>query len=392
MSLNIRLKSLLLNGLIVLVFISNNTIISLLLVALLFFSLCIFHGNLRLDVTKFLVVSSIILAIALNFMYVEIKTYLRLTELLMGFLFYPLILKKDDINVWALRFVILYIFIFFVGNMLNIGTFQNLILKWYPTEGNPWLILYDSSEDIVNPKLANFFSQRLASIYYNPNILGQNMVFCITFYLLIRFEQKLTLIDYIFLGLNIILILGSGSRTAFVALLIIAFFYIYHFSKKITFYSLVVPGISYILYFIAFNTRLLKLVFTASSNKAEDSMGLKNEILANYFHDFSFDRVLNYVFGHLSFDIQFDNDLGDITYNLGIFGICSIAVFILKEGSMSTKKTIYFYSFILLSYGATLFINYKFFIHTIILLSILHEFNFAQRIKDYKDQTSLVIK
>lgn len=93
----------------------------------------------------------------------------------------------------------------------------------------------------------------------------------------------------------------------------------------------------------------------------------------DYFKDFRVEDFFRYLFGHLTFDRQFDYDVGDILYNFGILGLASIALFMLNQFMKCNARVRYFYAFLLLSYGATLIINYKFFILTVIVLSMIRE-------------------
>jgi hypothetical protein len=366
------MKFYILNALLLSVFLLNNNTLSLILILALFLTVLIFYGKKNFTTLKILVLFSIIIAFILNAFNVNIKSSIRVFELFIGFAFFPINFNSNIISISVLKIVVLYLFIFFVGNLLGIGFFQNFILKYYPAEGNSWEILYDGTIS-YSENVTDILSQRLGSIYYNPNLLGQNLTILVIIYLLVKSNLKYNFWDYFFLSITLIMIIGSGSRTAFVVTIIILLFYLKNKISTNLFYYLITPIFFIILTIIAANTRLLEIF--NQTNKATDSMGVKNDILFEYLNNFNFKYLLNYIFGFLSFDIQFDYDIGDILHNFGILGLFSILIFMFYEFLKSSNKYRYYYCFLLISYGATLIINFKFFILTIILLSFIRNIN-----------------
>lgn len=362
------MKYFILNTLLLSVFLLNNNTPALILILSLFVIILINYGTSFFSYPKFLILISIIIAFALNFYNINLKSGIRIIELFIGFSLFPIKFNANHISIQVLKIIVLYLFLFFIGNLLGIGFFQNFILNYYPAEGNSWEILYDgtiSYSDNVN----DILSQRLGSIYYNPNLLGQNLTILVIIYLIAKSNNKYTLWDYLILLLAFIMIIGSGSRTAFVVTIIIMFFYFKNYMNQRLFYYITIPIFITILFIIGVNTRLLEIF--NQTDKATDSMGVKHEILFGYLNNFNFNLILNYIFGFLTFDIQFDYDIGDILHNFGILGLFSIFFFLFYEFLKTRRNFKYFYSFLLISYGATLIINFKFFILTIILLSFI---------------------
>jgi hypothetical protein len=371
------MKYYLVNALILSVFLLNNNIISLFFILLMFAIVSVLYGEEKTSIPKLLVLFSISAAFILNIFNLDFKTNVRLFELIIGFTFFPIKFNSNHISIFILKIIVLYLFIFFIGNLLGIGFFQNFILKYYPAEGNSWEILYDGTASYTE-SITDILAQRLGSIYYNPNLLGQNLTLLIIIYLLVKTNLKFNNWDYLFLLLTLIMIIGSGSRTAFVVTIIILFFYFKNFISKKIFYYIIIPFFLLLLTIIAANTRLLEIF--NQTDKATDSMGLKHDIVLDYLNAFNFKYILNYIFGFLSFDIQFDYDIGDILHNLGLFGLLTILYFMFYEFLKSNNKLKFYYSFLLISYGATLVINFKFFILTIILLSFIRAENKKQKL------------
>jgi hypothetical protein len=366
------MKSFLFNFLIFCIFILNNSFFSISIILFIFFIICIFYGNLEMTLPKVLILLSIIFTFYLNIFNVDQKAFFRVIELLIGFSFFPLQFNNINISVKLLQGIILYLFVFFIGNLLGIGFFQNFVLKYYPAEGNSWEILYNGSVSYSN-SVSEILNQRLGSIYYNPNLLGQNLIILMIIYFLVKYFSKINLMDILFLSIGFLMIIGSGSRTAFIVFLIITFFYIKQFVTTKKFYLIIIPFLIGSLILIAVNTRLL-LIFN-QKGLSTDSMGTKHDILFDYLNSFKFHDLFQYIFGFLAFEIQFDYDIGNILYNFGFIGLFFFFIFLLNEYLSVKYKFKYFYCFLLISYGATLLINFKFFILTIFLLSIIRHIN-----------------
>ncbi len=352
-----KFKILILNLSILFPLILNNSLLSQIIIISFFCLSAIFFGNFSLTISKLLFLILIIFSIYFNFFQIEIKNALRLLQITLGFLVFPLAINSDTINIKFLRFGIAFVSICTLLDVFNVPFFFIFREYFYPIPFDVWGVGRDLS--------AVDLSKRFGSIFYNPNLLGQSMLLIFILYLLITFQKKLNRIDFIFLFSNVFCILISKSRTAFVIFGFVTFCYFFQFYKNKLKYLIVPIIIFFILYFLS-GSRLLDI-----GNTAGGSMDQKWQILFSYLSGLSFSDTVAVLFGTLLQDIQFDNDLGNIIYYLGFIGLFYIVFFYLFESISAAFSVKYFYSFLLISYGATLLINFKFYIFTIIILSSL---------------------
>jgi hypothetical protein len=356
-------KNIILNLTLLFPLILNNSTFSQQLIIFFFFLTAYFFGNFSISIFKIIFLILLVLSISLNSANIELKNVLRILQLVLGFMVFPLNFTSENINIKLLRIAILYIFIITFFDILNFQFFFDFRNYFYPSDVDPWSLAFDHS--IIS------FTNRYGSIFYNPNLLGQSMLLVYIFYLLLKFRKPFNKFDIFFILLNVFCIIVSGSRTAFVILSLISFFYFNSFFKKRIKYIFLIIGLPYVIKILS-NTRLLNI-----GNNNGDSMDQKKQILIGYLNSLSFNLndVMQFLFGWLKLDIQFDNDIGNMIYFLGILGFLYMIIFYLYEFFISKNKIKYFYSFLLISYGATLLINFKFFIFTILLLSLLRSIN-----------------
>ena len=368
-----KTKALFLNLSVLFPLILNNSFLSQIIIISFFCVTALCYGNFNLNISKLIFLILILFSIVLNSSQIEFKNAMRLTQLTLGFMVFPLLINTENLNINYIRFGIVYVAVLTVLDILNLPIFFLYRDAFYPTDANPWALGFDHSIIAL--------SNRYGSIFYNPNLLGQSMLLIYILYLIYNYQKKFTKMDYLIVFLNTFCILVSGSRTAFVIYAIVTFCFFFHFYKGKIKYFFILAGIPYALYSLS-NTRLLKI-----GNESGDSMDLKMQILYSYFSSLSFtiqDTFL-LLFGSLKLDIQFDNDLGNIIYYLGLMGLLYVICFYTYEIFTTNWRLRYFYSFLLVSYGATLLINFKFFIFAIIIFSFLRSLS-----KNLKKQKAAV--
>jgi hypothetical protein len=335
----------------------NNSTLSQIVIISFFCITAIFYGDFSITISKLIFLMLILFSIVFNISQIEFKNAQRLLQITLGFMVFPLAINVSTLNVKYLRFGIIYVTVFAILDILNVPLFFAFREIVYPIEFDAWGAGFDRT--IIS------ITNRYGSIFYNPNLLGQSMLLIYILYLVIAYQRKFTKFDLFFLFCNVFCILVSGSRTAFVIFAIITFCYFMQFYRNKIKYLLIMGLIPVFLAVLA-GTRLLDI-----GNTSGGSMDQKWQILFKYLGSLSYDDTIVALFGQLKQDIQFDNDLGNIIYYLGFLGLLYVAFFYLYEVLTASSKTVYFYSFLLVSYGATLLINFKFFIFTMIILSAL---------------------
>ena len=107
---------------------------------------------------------------------------------------------------------------------------QNILDKFYPISENLWDYKFDSTN------ITEIISNRLAGIYYNPNIMGQSLVFLYAILLdnlNINFTKKTRI--YITI-LTFVSILLTGGRTAIITYILLLGLNHYRYLKKYIFF------------------------------------------------------------------------------------------------------------------------------------------------------------
>ena len=366
-----KIKILILNLSVLFPLILNNSTLSQIIIISFFCITAVFYGDFSLTILKLIFLMLILFSIVFNIPQIEFKNAMRLLQITLGFMVFPLAINASTLNIKFIRFGIIYVTIFAILDILNVPLFFAFREIVYPIEFDAWGAGFDRTIITI--------TNRYGSIFYNPNLLGQSMLLIYILYLVIIFQRKFTKADVFFLSCNIFCILASGSRTAFVIFGFITFCYFMQFYRNRIKYLLIMGLIPLVVYVLS-GTRLLDI-----SNTSGGSMDQKWQILFGYLETLSYSDSIVILFGTLRQDIQFDNDLGNIIYYLGFLGLLYVAFFYLYEILNASSKTVYFYSFLMVSYGATLLINFKFFIFTMIILSFLRSLS-----KNLKKQKTAV--
>lgn len=148
---------------------------------------------------------------------------------------------------------------------------------------------------------------------------------------------------------------------------------------RLFFLAIIIPMIIYKLS----ESRLLQII---SSDESMDSVGVKFSILNTYIQSFKFDpfSIFQFLFGTMKSDIQFDNDIGSIFYFSGFLSLVYFLHIFLREFWNSDFEFKPYYAFTLISISATIIFNFKFLILTIIILSILKNQKFINRVSNKK--------
>lgn len=354
----INFKNNLFNIHIFLLILLNNSFLSQIIIISFFILICFYFGTLDFNIFKLFFFFILSITLTINFEIIEVKNLLRLFQIILAFTFFPLKIKRDIININILKIVTFLIFIFTILDIFNSDIFFYIRDNFYPISENPWERAFDRNSDYQ-------INHRYGSIFYNPNLLGQTIVILNIFYLIYFVNKKINKNDLFFIILNILCIIISGGRTAFIVLCLTSlpfFFKIKNFKNYLIFSSFFLLPI--VIYYFS-DSRLFNIVNSASMS---DKWG----ILFNFIGKLDINTILNIFFGWFKTDIQFDNDIGNIFYFLGLFGLFCLFCFYFYQMFSINRRYIYLYSFIMISYGATLIINFKFLILTIYIFSLIN--------------------
>ena len=142
---------------------------------------------------------------------------------------YPLNISLTK-DYFKLFFVIgIYLVALQIFRIFNINFIDNFIDKFYPIEENVWGNFLISD----NNNITTVFENRLSGIYYNPNIMGQSIL--ILYILLSLNIKKFFNNNYILLTTLVcfLSILLTGSRTAMFTFILIFISNLYFNSSKI---------------------------------------------------------------------------------------------------------------------------------------------------------------
>lgn len=306
--------------------------------------------------------------------HIVLSEYIRYISLLILFLFFPLNVDiKNKVLIKLIFITGILIFISQLGSAFGIQPINALIQRFYPIDLNIW-----ESQSIESLRgLSEYGSfRRFGGIYYNPNIMGQNIVlWCILFISIVETnklqipQHKLYIIgSYSITSLSVIM---SGSRTAmavFAAFLLLKYYHLIK-EKKILIFPIIilVLAISY-----KFLSELRIFQISSAITSPEGSVNIKFNILKNWWSSrLSESSILNILFGDFDLGVHFDADLGYMLSYFGIIGVSSILLYFSKIFYLLKNKR-YNYSIFLIGFGATVIMNYRFSIIALLLLSVAY--------------------
>ncbi len=364
MNLKISYKYLLLNILICFVTLLNNSIISFVIIYILFILFALKYGDYKFSFSKGLLIT-FIFTFLINMYQLELINILRLIQILIAFYFFPYKINIKNINTDLIASLLMYISIMTIANVLNMD-FENKIKQFYPLDIN---FLGQVENDNVD-SVSSLFLNRYATFYYNANILGQVVMFLIIIFLISKHNILKHKYDLFIILFSAIPLIVSGSRTSFVIIGFIIFTTVILNFKRIYKILSIFVALPFLFFYLLENTRLLQIVNT---EEHMDSIGFKFKILFNYYEKLELDnlRFLQLFFGNLKTDLFVDNDIGYILYYSGIFGFIYFCFFIINLFKLINFKFKPYYIFILTMISSTIIFNFKFLIFFMIIISLL---------------------
>lgn len=379
-------------------FLLNSTTISSVIIFFLLIIIALFSykslGNRYFMPFKLLILYSFVTTFIVNInQQIEINEYIRYLSLLIIFLFFPFNVKISNKILIRIIFSTGILIVFFqLGSAYGISAINNLIHRFYPIDIDIWAS--QSINSISGLNIDGLYS-RFGGIYYNPNIMGQNIVlWCILFVNIIDLNRhKLRGFRFYVIGtysITALSVIISGSRTAMVvfsAFILIKYFYFIK-KKKILVLLFVIFAIILSYEFLS-NLRIFNI--SSAITSPEGSFSIKFKILKDWlFTRFQYDvPFLNVLFGDFDLGIQFDSDLGYVLSYFGLIGCFAILLLIINVFRHSRTKRSNFVVF-LISIGATIIMNFRFSIITFVILSIA--FTSLNKKLKQSNEKSLVVR
>jgi hypothetical protein len=291
---------------------------------------------------------------ALSGGFLVIEETIRMLVLILVLLGLALKKRTEDIKVHnaTLHIIFLILLCFSIAAIFNFETLLSLRNVIWPL-----------SLDNLNTFDYGVFGDawfRIGSIFYNPNVFGQALVFLTAFYLFSDSKYKIPIIIIL-----ILLTLLTGSRTATFTLGVFLFFS----DRNIRKLSLVLIFPASAILIIVFSDQILFIIraldiLSAISGESSGSVKLYNII--EYIYEFSTGSVLEYIIlllGHGFIDQSewhMDSEVGLLIYSVGLIGLTGIMLIIFYHflNTQDGSKSIYL--LFLFSIGSTLLLSLKF--------------------------------
>jgi hypothetical protein len=351
-------------------FILNSGLISNLLIFILLLSLIIINSKnykLYFFLKLFFILICFISFLNSLFYIFDYNQFFKFLILIILVIFYPFKYTLTKNHAKVLILTIIYLVIMQIGNALGITLFVNFIDKFYPISENLWDYKFDSTN------ISEIISNRLAGIYYNPNIMGQSLVFLYAIILdklNISFTKKTRIYITILIFVSILL---TGGRTALITFIILLGLNHYRYFKKYIF--LFIPIIVLFIAYIVTTLQLRAFENIFNPLAEDDSGNAKLQILISYFRDFNFNSIstiFTYLFGYLNWDRQFDSDIGYLLSFIGIFGFLYLIFILIYIYRKTVHSNRYYFVLLLITITATIFLNLRF---SILFFLIISKFN-----------------
>ena len=357
--------------LIILCFLTNNTSLSNFLI--LFFLLVLFFINLKsvinLSPVNLLTGISLVLTLLISTLNgFGFENLIRWLELMILFMIFPINFDFNKTDFYILFSVLIFIIFVQFGRLAGFNFVDTLLNNFYPIDKNYW----ETLEFSENAEFSTF-NNRLAGLYYNPNLMGQATLLLYCFIIPYAFRFKTALYVNIISFISFLSILATGSRTASVIFLIIGFSIYFRLIKskllKLFIFTFLIIVISFIIQ--SFDLRAFYNLTQIFSNP-DDSGGQKLKIFLNFFKNYNYSNpldILNLFFGRMGWYVQFDQDIGYLISFFGFFGFIFILTFFYHYYKKTEDRYKIFYCIFLICLGSTVIINFKFSIVLFIILS-----------------------
>jgi hypothetical protein len=375
MKLNINKISNFLNSLLIIFcLILNATDLSTFLIFFILLILFVINLYVNGHINKYKVPLLIVLSLCLPFSIFEnfiFSQFVRFIELFILIYIFPSDFKPSSLFVKFMFVTVIYLVFIQFAMTLNIPLVTTFVDKFYPIEINYWgSNNYESIQDAFSQ-----LNNRLAGIYYNPNLMGQSilLLYVIILVSLLKHNVNSSYLQLFLFILCLVSIVLSGSRTALITFIFINIFAYY--KPLFRYILLLIPFFLYFFFFVITKyldeVRVLSNITSPFGDKS-DSGGQKLEVLLSHFRNYNYSSIkelLFLLFGKMNWDKQFDADPGYIISYFGLIGIFFLIIFI----SYLFLKIENRYKFVILifmiSIGGTIIINFRYSILAFYILS-----------------------
>lgn len=311
-----------------------------------------------------------IIGITIDVGFENIFRYLFLFTLIVSFPF------DFDLNHKYVYYILLlsgvYLVIIQLGGAFGIAQIDSYLIRFYPIRDNLWSEEANAVSSIKEYVETGAFS-RFGGVFYNPNIMGQMTVF---WYVIMRsFPDKIQKFAIAVFFIAFVSILFSGSRTAFVVFLCYNIILNWNRFRRVSISLLVVLIGSFLLLVLNFGDLGGLRIFDISQGviSTEGSGSVKYQIFTRWLEEQTIPNNFNwlkFLFGSLSWDVDFDNDPGYILNFFGFLGAFSLLYFLFEIYKQSTILGKLNFGLLLIGIGATVIMNFRFSILLFMILSI----------------------
>jgi len=292
----------------------------------------------------------------------DVKGLLRNIVILELIFFFPFS-KNVKIPNFYLYFGVIYIFISQISYILGIGSIISFFTSNYPYEGDAYYYKADYLMAHANNMSLTNRNFRLGGLYLNPNQCARYLTILFAVFLCENHKKKIKHL-LPFIGITILAIVATGSRTGFLiaALMLLWFFYRKTeksgYASKFLFISLV--GFIGVFVFLSAGELSQSMRFLDFNEGVDKSLSMKIQIFIDYLSNSSLIQTL---FGNFSNDglsaIQFDSEWGDLFYRYGLlFVLAFILFYILVFRNTAPEYRLYFF-ILLWVISSTLVLSYR---------------------------------
>ena len=357
---------------------NSTTKSSVIILSLLFVFLFLRFQFIKSDIkTKLPLIFSLLLCLPLSFLNeFNILQFIRLFQIIGLVLLFPIDFSPPKYFKSILFSILGYLIFIQIGITLDISFVRDFVDKFYPIDINYWgTFEYEEISEI-----ASNLNNRLAGIYYNPNLMGQSILMLYSIILtLLQLEGNQRLVKFILFFLCLLSIVLSGSRTALITFIVLNLFAYrkYIFKYFLIFIPSALIGFIFLLEKFEVDIRILNNITDPFGDKY-DSGGAKLKVFIEYFSNYNYSSItefLFFLFGKMNWTIQFDADPGYIISFFGIFGFFILLTY-LSIVYFKLKSNLNFVFFILMiGIGATVIMNFRFSILAFFALSLAYKKN-----------------
>lgn len=329
---------------------------------------------------KLPILASLIISFASSLFFEgRIENYIRWYVISLGILTYPIKYDKQEWHHVALTLCVAYLMVFQMGAIIPGSLIYELRENYYPIENNAW----DYQVQNIDSQFGLLFQNgtRAAGIFYNPNIMGQYIILIYAIIYAINLSNLRKTSKYLdFTCLFSVLI--TGSRTAFIVMMMILIFKhaIRYKINALILFAIATTTFMVFLFAITLGSSFFELNLRSLENlgtlftDSDESGTVKYAILYNYllevrYHDL--EELLIFAFGKLSWDRQFDAEIGYMIQFVGLIGLTALGIFLHNIYMSTIKEGKVLFLVFLIAVGGTLFMNYRFSILIFFMLSLM---------------------